>query len=461
MVMKLVKNLKAVSTLIATILLIAITVSGGIVAYAVFTSAANVGSQKTQVNFDYLALYKSIGEPKAIFAATLKNAGSKPIVSLKIRLHNESDYLSPSVTNSTPLNPGMSTSIVLTPPTIHDQWYVVGNFYTVQIVKAVATDGSSYSHVTTVMCLGLTGAVEAGSVYLTVLANPDLGSTTPPRGVHSYSIGQPATVSALPTAGYEFLWWTLDGEEFIDNPITLLMDANHTLSAFFIVPETPQIYINYFVDYIPVSSTECWYYQEPNGPMPLPVPTSKPESPQITWTSAELNEYTKSAVVRFVPYFVTGEGEDIPIEHVNAELILDGVSQGVKRTTGYSWPCIWGDFSKESHNIKIYYWVDEGVTVTYGVWGLTVCIGTTSADVIKTVWEKEVGTSVITFVWDGYDPILKEWVYAHVDTDHLYADDMQVADFELSWNAAKISFRGTNFLEDIEQIVAYQQLIIR
>jgi len=238
-VMKLVKSLRAISPLIATILLITVTVSGGIVAYAVFTSAANVGSQKTQVNFDYLALYKSIGEPKAIFAATLKNAGNKPIVSLKIQLHNESDYLSPSVTNSTPLNPGMSTSIVLTPPTIHAEWYVVGNFYTVQIVKAVATDGSSYSHVTTVMCLGLTGAVEAGSVYLTVLANPDLGSTTPPRGVHSYSIGQPATVSALPSTGYEFLWWTLDGEEFIDNPITLLMDANHTLSAFFIVPETP------------------------------------------------------------------------------------------------------------------------------------------------------------------------------------------------------------------------------
>jgi len=153
----------AVSPLISTIILIAITITGGLVAFAVWNSMAGTSSKKTQVNFEYLALYKCVGQPKALFATTMKNAGNKPIISLIIKLHNESNYQVPSVSTSNPLQPGHCVGVTLTPFLIHSDYYVVGNFYTVQIVRAEATDGSSFSHVTTVMCLG--ASQEEAKVY--------------------------------------------------------------------------------------------------------------------------------------------------------------------------------------------------------------------------------------------------------------------------------------------------------
>jgi hypothetical protein len=156
--------------------LIAITITGGLIVFAVWNSMAGTSSKKTQVNFDYMALYKSVGEPKAIFAATLKNAGNKPIVSLTIKLHNESTYNVPSVTVLTPLEPGDCVGVTLTPPTIHDDWYIIGNFYLITIVRAEATDGSSFSHTTSVMCMGQEGP--AGMVAVTFQA-VGLGSSGP------------------------------------------------------------------------------------------------------------------------------------------------------------------------------------------------------------------------------------------------------------------------------------------
>jgi len=83
--MKLVKNIKAVSPLIATIILIAITVAGGLVTYALFTSTAGVSSAKGQVSFESVDLVRT-GEQLA-FAATLKNGGNKPVKNITVSLH--------------------------------------------------------------------------------------------------------------------------------------------------------------------------------------------------------------------------------------------------------------------------------------------------------------------------------------------------------------------------------------
>jgi flagellin-like protein len=152
--LEMLRNKKGVSPLVATIVLIGLTVVGGLTTYAVFNSTVGTTAQTIHMNFEYLALYESITDPKVAFAVTLKNTGSKPIVSLEIRLHNESNYFLPSVSSSKPLESGMSTSIVLTPPTIHAGYYVGGNYYQVAIVNAVASDGSSFSRITTVMCMG-------------------------------------------------------------------------------------------------------------------------------------------------------------------------------------------------------------------------------------------------------------------------------------------------------------------
>jgi len=146
------KNRRAVNTIIATILLIAITTGGGIVVYAIFSSTMNTTQQKTQVNFEDMALYRSSYAPKMVFTVTLKNAGNKPLTLLTVKLDNETTYTFPSVNSSNPLEPGRCVSAILTPPTIH-KWYVVGNCYNV-LVYAKAVDKSSYSHSTNVLCRG-------------------------------------------------------------------------------------------------------------------------------------------------------------------------------------------------------------------------------------------------------------------------------------------------------------------
>jgi len=153
MAMRLWKSIKAISSIIAVIILIAITVAGGLLVFALMTSTLTGSNQKTQVNFESLSLYRSTGEPKAVFTATLKNTGNRPIKQLIIHFSNESDYTVPSVTASTPLEPGRTVGVTLTPPKITAERYVVGNAYSVT-VEAEAVDGSAFSTVASVKCLG-------------------------------------------------------------------------------------------------------------------------------------------------------------------------------------------------------------------------------------------------------------------------------------------------------------------
>jgi len=154
--MKLWKSIKAISSIIAVIILIAITIAGGLLVFVIMTNTLTGNNQRVQVNFEYLSLYRSIGEPGVVFAATLKNVGSGPIKLLTVKVDNEFDYVVPSVTASTPLEPGRTVGVSLTPPDIHAEWYVVGNDYSAT-VGAEAVDGSTFSTVTTVKCLGVGG----------------------------------------------------------------------------------------------------------------------------------------------------------------------------------------------------------------------------------------------------------------------------------------------------------------
>jgi len=150
----------AISHLLASIILIGLVLVGGIVTFVILNGVINTEAKKTQVNFEYLGLYKSIGDPKIIFSATLKNTGNKPIKILRIKLHNETEYVVPSISAEHPLAPGRGVGVVLTPKRtpgyIHADWYIVGLHYSVQ-VRGVATDESSFSHTTTVICLGQQG----------------------------------------------------------------------------------------------------------------------------------------------------------------------------------------------------------------------------------------------------------------------------------------------------------------
>jgi hypothetical protein len=75
--------------------------------------------------------------------------------------------------------------------------------------------------------------------YLTITSAAG-GTTNPFPGTYNYTVGSSLNVAAIPNPGYSFDYWLLDGEEKTENPITIIMNANHTLEAvYFAVDITP------------------------------------------------------------------------------------------------------------------------------------------------------------------------------------------------------------------------------
>ncbi|MEM2905068.1 MAG: hypothetical protein QW587_04940 [Candidatus Bathyarchaeia archaeon] len=59
------------------------------------------------------------------------------------------------------------------------------------------------------------------------------GTTSPPPGSYQYSAGSQVTVQASAYSGYVFNYWTVDGAVRGENPITVVMDSDHALTAYF------------------------------------------------------------------------------------------------------------------------------------------------------------------------------------------------------------------------------------
>jgi hypothetical protein len=63
------------------------------------------------------------------------------------------------------------------------------------------------------------------------------GTTDPAPGSYAYPEGTSVQVRAIPDSGFNFDHWILDGVQYTSNPITVLMNQNHTITAYF--SETP------------------------------------------------------------------------------------------------------------------------------------------------------------------------------------------------------------------------------
>jgi len=133
---------RAISPLIATIILISICIAGGLLIYSVFFSSAGTLTAKGQVSIESIDLVKD-STGKATFTITIKNTGNKPTSDVTVALASETAQ---SITPKT-LEPGQSGTLVLTDLT----GYTVGNSYNV-VVKATFTDGSSFTTTTSVKC---------------------------------------------------------------------------------------------------------------------------------------------------------------------------------------------------------------------------------------------------------------------------------------------------------------------
>jgi len=80
----------------------------------------------------------------------------------------------------------------------------------------------------------LTAYYEVVTIEYTLTINTTAGGTTDPApGTYTHPEGVSVVVTAIPDSGYEFDHWVLDGTTRTENPITVLMDSDHTLTAYF------------------------------------------------------------------------------------------------------------------------------------------------------------------------------------------------------------------------------------
>jgi len=70
--------------------------------------------------------------------------------------------------------------------------------------------------------------------YKLTITSTKGGTTDPIPGTHSYMEGSSINVTAIPISGHTFDHWQFDGEERKENPITILIETNYNLEAFFL-----------------------------------------------------------------------------------------------------------------------------------------------------------------------------------------------------------------------------------
>lgn len=145
-----IRSRKAISPLIATIILIAICVVGGLIVYSVFMSTSSTLSAKGQISVEAIDLVKAT-DRTVTFSITVKNTGNKPAESLTVQLADESvqnlQVAGQNVSADNPLQPGQQAVLVYNP----SGDYVVGNSYNV-VIRAQFSDGSMFVDTKGVMC---------------------------------------------------------------------------------------------------------------------------------------------------------------------------------------------------------------------------------------------------------------------------------------------------------------------
>ncbi|MEM2597224.1 MAG: archaellin/type IV pilin N-terminal domain-containing protein [Thermofilum sp.] len=150
---------KAISPLLATVILIAITVAGGLLVYNVFFNTAGTVSTQLQVSVVSCDLVRA--GSRTLLSITVRNDGSKPIYSLNVTIWDGGStqrgpyslYVgSNPVSQNNPLAPGGCASASLTEAQLGTN-FVAGNKYPVRI-DALASDGSTFRHSFVVTCTG-------------------------------------------------------------------------------------------------------------------------------------------------------------------------------------------------------------------------------------------------------------------------------------------------------------------
>jgi hypothetical protein len=104
---------------------------------------------------------------------------------------------------------------------VFDHWGLDGVNYTVNPITVTMNANHTLQAVFVLSTCTLTITTTTG------------GTTSPAPGSYSYTAGTNVAVAALPSVGYNFSYWELDGINKTENPINVTMAADHTLHAVF------------------------------------------------------------------------------------------------------------------------------------------------------------------------------------------------------------------------------------
>jgi len=138
------KGRRGISPLLATVILIAITVAAGLTIYHMFFSTVGVAGSTLSIQVVSIDLIKTGNT--ILVSASIKNTGSKPISSLTVTIHGDSGTATITLSN---IDPGETASNTVVNPSGFS--VTVGKSYPVKIT-ATATDGSMLDKSMSVVC---------------------------------------------------------------------------------------------------------------------------------------------------------------------------------------------------------------------------------------------------------------------------------------------------------------------
>jgi flagellin-like protein len=150
--MKTIRKIRAISPLIATIILIAITIVGGLLIYNLFFATSSTASSTSAISVQNIDLVVPGGSGNAQFSITVKNTGNKPIKNYTITIIGENGQNSTSRNLSTQIQPGQTFSVQYTPVNATNKallTFVVGKYYAVNI-QVTFSDGTTFATSTSV-----------------------------------------------------------------------------------------------------------------------------------------------------------------------------------------------------------------------------------------------------------------------------------------------------------------------
>jgi FlaG/FlaF family flagellin (archaellin) len=152
---------RSLSTLIATIILVAITVAASLVIHGLFTGVFSSYSQNVQCLVSIDLIRPGGSASYAVVAVTVRNTGSVPIKAISVQyvpegqtsLSSVSLTWDPNISDSNPLPPGASASasVVITTGAGQPPLPISGKTYTF-IVKATGTGGQTFTETLSVTC---------------------------------------------------------------------------------------------------------------------------------------------------------------------------------------------------------------------------------------------------------------------------------------------------------------------